>query len=221
MKVDTAPNSRRSTPAAAATADPVVSRGSTFTPLHHDLQRQVPIAAHRRFAAPWNFLAASLYNAAMLSRSRAAAPTSGSTAVATPARAGVHRPLWALAPAALFSMVAVASTAHAQPATANATATAPAVPTAEKPAKATPKPAGGTPGAPSGSKKPASVNKKPAPVKVGKKVIAVDEEFLVEGRLEKPSAFYVLRRSSTDYDWARLDAVFTPLVLESVQDPLF
>ena len=50
---------------------------------------------------------------------------------------------------------------------------------------------------------------------------AVDEEFLVEGRLEKPSAFYVLRRSSTDYDWARLDAVFTPLVLESVQDPLF
>jgi hypothetical protein len=31
-------------------------------------------------------------------------------------------------------------------------------------------------------------------------VITVDEEFLVEGRLEKPSAFYVLRRSSTDYD---------------------
>jgi hypothetical protein len=55
----------------------------------------------------------------------------------------------------------------------------------------------------------------------GKKVISLDDEFLVEGRLEKPSAFYVLRRSKTDYDWARLDAVFTPLVLESVQDPLF
>jgi len=52
-------------------------------------------------------------------------------------------------------------------------------------------------------------------------VISLDDEFLVEGKLEKPSAFYVLRRSSTDYDWARLDAVFTPLVLESVQDPLF
>jgi hypothetical protein len=52
-------------------------------------------------------------------------------------------------------------------------------------------------------------------------VISLDDEFLVEGRLEKPSAFYVLRRSKTDYDWARLDAVFTPLVLESVQDPLF
>lgn len=55
----------------------------------------------------------------------------------------------------------------------------------------------------------------------GKKVISLDDEFLVEGKLEKPSAFYVLRRSSTDYDWARLDATMTPLVLESVWDPLF
>lgn len=55
----------------------------------------------------------------------------------------------------------------------------------------------------------------------GNKSISLDDEFLVEGKLEKPSAFYVLRRSATDYDWARLDAVFTPLVLESVQDPLF
>ena len=47
------------------------------------------------------------------------------------------------------------------------------------------------------------------------------DEFLVEGKLEKPSAYYILRRSSLDYDWARLDAKFSPLVLESVQDPLF
>jgi hypothetical protein len=60
-----------------------------------------------------------------------------------------------------------------------------------------------------------------APSRGGNKVISLDDDFLVEGKLEKPSAFYVLRRSSTDYDWARLDAVFTPLVLESVQDPLF
>ena len=57
--------------------------------------------------------------------------------------------------------------------------------------------------------------------KRGKKRIALDEAFEVEGKLEKPSAFYVLRRSSLDNDWARLDARFTPLVLESVQDPLF
>ena len=53
------------------------------------------------------------------------------------------------------------------------------------------------------------------------KKISLDDDFLVEGELEKPSAFYVFRRSELDYDWARLDAKFTPLVLESVQDPLF
>ncbi len=55
----------------------------------------------------------------------------------------------------------------------------------------------------------------------GTKKISLDDEFLVEGKLEKPSAFFVFKRSALDYDWARLDALFTPLVLESVQDPLF
>lgn len=73
--------------------------------------------------------------------------------------------------------------------------------------------------APAKTSGPAPTAAKPKPG--GKKVISLDDDFLVEGRLEKPSAFYVLRRSATDYDWARLDAVFTPLVLESVQDPLF
>ena len=54
----------------------------------------------------------------------------------------------------------------------------------------------------------------------GKK-ITLDDTFTVEGTLEKPSAFYILRRSALDYDWARLDARLSPLVLESVQDPLF
>lgn len=58
--------------------------------------------------------------------------------------------------------------------------------------------------------------------KNGKKVIELDDnEFEIFGKLEKPSAFYVLQRSSTDHDWSRIDAKFTPLVLESVQDPLF
>lgn len=153
-------------------------------------------AVSHQVAAPWNFLSASLYNAAMLPRSRAA-----TAAASTPASNAVGRLLWALAPAALFSSMALASTAHAQ-----APTTTPETPS--RAAKATPKP-------------DSTPKKKPAPIKVGNKVIAVDEEFLVEGRLEKPSAFYVLRRSSSDYDWARLDAVFTPLVLESVQDPLF
>ena len=53
------------------------------------------------------------------------------------------------------------------------------------------------------------------------KRISLDDEFLVEGKLEKPSAFFVFKRSALEYDWARLEAQFTPLVLESVQDPLF
>jgi hypothetical protein len=87
------------------------------------------------------------------------------------------------------------------------------------PVQAAPAPASGGSAPPAAS----TPETKPAtpPKPGGKKVISLDDEFLVEGRLEKPSAFYVLRRSKTDYDWARLDAVFTPLVLESVQDPLF
>ncbi|HRI07548.1 MAG TPA: hypothetical protein PKW35_07010 [Nannocystaceae bacterium] len=52
-------------------------------------------------------------------------------------------------------------------------------------------------------------------------MISLDDDFLVEGKLDKPSAFLLLRRSAMDYDWARLSAVLAPLVLESVQDPLF
>lgn len=55
----------------------------------------------------------------------------------------------------------------------------------------------------------------------GSKKFTLDDTFTVEGTLEKPSAFYILRRSALDYDWARLDARLSPLVLESVQDPLF
>jgi hypothetical protein len=55
----------------------------------------------------------------------------------------------------------------------------------------------------------------------GTKKISLDDDFFVEGKLEKPSAFFVFKRSALDYDWARLDAQFAPLVLESVQDPLF
>ncbi len=85
-------------------------------------------------------------------------------------------------------------------------------------------PAPGTDAKSSTTSTTAPASAKPAKAvksKGGNKVISLDDDFLVEGKLEKPSAFYVLRRSSTDYDWARLDAVFTPLVLESVQDPLF
>jgi hypothetical protein len=61
----------------------------------------------------------------------------------------------------------------------------------------------------------------PERAKSSKKVISLDDDFLVEGQLDKPSAFYILKRSEADYDWARLGVELAPLVLESVQDPLF
>jgi len=60
-----------------------------------------------------------------------------------------------------------------------------------------------------------------APGEADDRRISLDEDFLVEGKLEKPNAYFILRRSQSAYDWARLDAKFLPLVLESVQDPLF
>lgn len=147
----------------------------------------------RRLSGAWNFGLASLYNAAMLRPPAPGhAPLTATRSAAGRARTTLTR---GLALGALFSSMTLSLTAHAAP--------PPAAPKSAKPPSArTAKPA--TPGG-----------------RAGNKVISLDDEFLVEGKLEKPSAFYVLRRSSTDYDWARLDAVFTPLVLESVQDPLF
>ena len=114
----------------------------------------------------------------------------------------------ALATVGVLALVAPA-VAHAAP----AAPAAPASASAKTPAK---KADSGKTG--KAARKPASKTPARTP---GNKSISLDDDFLVEGKLEKPSAFYVLRRSATDYDWARMDAVFTPLVLESVQDPLF
>ena len=115
-------------------------------------------------------------------------------------RSVAPRPVQGLARALLLASMAWSGLAYAQ---------AP-----QAPAPAPSKGAAGKSPAPTGSRgAPSSPG--------GKKQISLDDEFLVEGKLEKPSAFYVLRRSSTDYDWSRLDATMTPLVLESVWDPLF
>ncbi len=67
----------------------------------------------------------------------------------------------------------------------------------------------------------ASAKTKPGAARGKSSKTRIEEEFLIEGKLEKPSAYYILRRSEVDFDWARLGATFSPLVLESVQDPLF
>jgi hypothetical protein len=199
-----APPSRSPAPARSRVANECLRRSSG----RHCSDEPEVVAQNpgTSLASAWNFGSASLYNAAMspLFRQAPAFPAAARPA-ATPWR--LRRLQRGLALLALFSSMTLVSTAHAQP------------PAEPAPAARTKPAAKGKTAAKTDGKPDSKTGK--TTVKAGNKVIAVDEEFFVEGRLEKPSAFYVLRRSATDYDWARLDAVFTPLVLESVQDPLF
>ncbi|MSP61208.1 MAG: hypothetical protein EXR72_12855 [Myxococcales bacterium] len=49
----------------------------------------------------------------------------------------------------------------------------------------------------------------------GQKIFRITEGIVVEGRIQKPNAFYVLQRSSIDYDWETLKQDFLPRVLEA------
>lgn len=49
----------------------------------------------------------------------------------------------------------------------------------------------------------------------GQKIFRITEGIVVEGRIQKPNAFYVLQRSSMDYDWESLKQDFLPKILEA------
>ena len=51
----------------------------------------------------------------------------------------------------------------------------------------------------------------------GKKVYRITTGFVIEGRIQKPNAFYVLERSQINYDWAALKKDFLPRILDSVK----
>ena len=50
----------------------------------------------------------------------------------------------------------------------------------------------------------------------GKKVYKIEGEIVIEGKIQKPEAFYVLQKSSINYDWHELKQEFVPKILESV-----
>jgi hypothetical protein len=50
----------------------------------------------------------------------------------------------------------------------------------------------------------------------GKKIYKIEGEIVIEGRIQKPEAFYVLQKSSINYDWHELKQDFVPKILESV-----
>jgi hypothetical protein len=51
----------------------------------------------------------------------------------------------------------------------------------------------------------------------GKKVYRITTGFVIEGRIQKPNAFYVLQRSQINYDWATLKEDFIPRIVEAVK----
>ncbi len=55
----------------------------------------------------------------------------------------------------------------------------------------------------------------------GKKVYVIKTGFVIEGRIQKPNAFYVLQRSQINYDWAALKQDFVPNILDSVRKSPF
>jgi hypothetical protein len=54
-----------------------------------------------------------------------------------------------------------------------------------------------------------------------KRVYRIKTEFVIEGRIQKPNAFYVLQRSNINYDWVDLKQEFVPRILRSVREHPF
>lgn len=78
------------------------------------------------------------------------------------------------------------------------------------------------PAAGADKKKPEKAGEETPKVKVersrgGRKVFRITTGFVIEGRIQKPNAFYVLQRSQINYDWAALKKNFIPRILETVE----
>jgi hypothetical protein len=50
----------------------------------------------------------------------------------------------------------------------------------------------------------------------GRKIYKIEGEIVIEGKIQKPEAFYVLQKSSINYDWHELKQEFVPKILDSV-----
>ena len=82
-----------------------------------------------------------------------------------------------------------------------------------------PTPAAGSPAAPvEGQEGPKVKVEKGAG---GKTVYRITEAIRIEGKIQKPEAFYVLQKSSINYDWQDLKQDFVPKILDSVSKAPF
>ena len=55
----------------------------------------------------------------------------------------------------------------------------------------------------------------------GRKIIRITESIVVEGRIQKPNAFYLLQKSRIDYDWETLKQDFLPKIIEATKGAPF
>jgi hypothetical protein len=55
----------------------------------------------------------------------------------------------------------------------------------------------------------------------GHKVYRITEEIRIEGKIQKPEAFFFYQKSSISYDWQEMKKDFIPRILESVSKAPF
>jgi len=55
----------------------------------------------------------------------------------------------------------------------------------------------------------------------GKKIYRITEDIRIEGKIQKPEAFFFYQKSSINYDWQELKQDFLPRIIESVNGQPF
>ena len=55
----------------------------------------------------------------------------------------------------------------------------------------------------------------------GHKIYRITEEIRIEGKIQKPEAFFFYQKSSINYDWQELKQDFVPKILDSVSKAPF
>jgi hypothetical protein len=55
----------------------------------------------------------------------------------------------------------------------------------------------------------------------GKKIYRITDEIRIEGKIQKPEAFFFYQKSSINYDWQELKKDFIPKILDSVSHAPF
>jgi hypothetical protein len=93
------------------------------------------------------------------------------------------------------------------------------------PSSRTPTPPAGAAPAPAPAAQEAAKDATPK-VKVekgagGKKVYRITEEIRIEGKIQKPEAFFFYQKSTINYDWQELKQDFIPKILDSVSHSPF